>query len=153
MTHRILKNNIKKVRLATTSLTAKEVSKLLGMNIHTYGTYERNNSQPKRETLQHIANFFKVEVDDLIAEKEVDVVPSNTEIVNLVKDVVEDFTADEVHCIRKKLADLYFENNMNELKKELFAISHRTNKVFKFLETDEMNLYFVFINNFVKSKE
>ncbi|MDT2831874.1 helix-turn-helix transcriptional regulator [Vagococcus carniphilus] len=90
-------NRLKKIRNEN-SLTLMDLSKKLDIPKSTLSRYENGTSEPKQETWEQIADFFKVPVFYLrgITEEE----------VNEVKNIIQSYKLDNEKRIDKKLAAL-----------------------------------------------
>jgi DNA-binding XRE family transcriptional regulator len=62
-----LSQNLKHLRKSQKGkLTQEDLANTLGISHSTYGSYEEGRAEPKLETLQRIATFFKVALQDLL---------------------------------------------------------------------------------------
>lgn len=97
----LLSNNIKHLRKGK-GFTQEELATELGITRSILGSYEEGRAEPKLQTLQMIANYFKCTIDDLVSKDlsmegvvansisnelrilPIVVTPSNKELINVV---------------------------------------------------------------------
>jgi DNA-binding XRE family transcriptional regulator len=64
----ILARNLRKLR-SFKNLNQTEFAELFELNRPTIGSYEEGRSEPKLVTLQRIASYFKLTMDDLFSKE------------------------------------------------------------------------------------
>lgn len=71
----LLSNNIKLLRKGL-GFTQEELAEKVGITRSILGSYEEGRAEPKLQTLQNIAQYFKVSIDDLLSKEISSVTPA-----------------------------------------------------------------------------
>lgn len=73
-------NNLKRLRQEK-KLTQQKLADILGISRSAIGMYENGEREPDFETLEAIADFFNVRLDELISSKKDNIVPLDSDMV------------------------------------------------------------------------
>lgn len=100
----ILARNLRKLR-SFKNLNQTEFAELFELNRPTIGSYEEGRSEPKLVTLQRIASYFKLTMDDLFS-KELTVNQIAGFDTSVLKKKQEPISDERLELLEKRLASI-----------------------------------------------
>ena len=100
----ILARNLRKLR-SFKNLNQTEFAELFELNRPTIGSYEEGRSEPKLATLQRIAHYFNLTIDDLFS-KELTVNQIAGFDTSVLRKKQEAFSDDRLELLEKRLASI-----------------------------------------------
>ncbi|WP_017370606.1 XRE family transcriptional regulator [Lactococcus garvieae] len=113
----IFSERLKQLRLEA-GYTQKELAEKIGIAQPNYQRWEKGNRNPKKDSLENLANILQVSVSYLLGETDV---RSGTEINNIMEQLSQPRQIETLDFAKNKLIEQQKENNIISFNKSLFS--------------------------------
>lgn len=113
----IFSERLKRLRLEA-GYTQKELAEKIGIAQPNYQRWEKGNRNPKKDSLENLANILQVSVSYLLGETDV---RSGTEINNIMEQLSQPRQIETLDFAKNKLIEQQKENNIISFNKSLFS--------------------------------